>query len=1365
MKPIITIVVPVYNVEKYLSECLDSLLAQTYENLEILLINDGSTDDSEAIAKRYEQENPEKVHVHTKENAGPGPARNDGIQMAKGEYILFADSDDICEPNMVADLYEAIKKTDSQIAFCPYIRHGLHNEISVEAMFTLEAGKVYTGEDFLQQSDYQITTCSKLYQTAFIRQFQFPAIWYEDVAWLPVVMSYATKITYLPKTYYHYLRHEDSIVSSVSDQQVLGSLDAILFIKEHANPERKQQIAPFLANLIFFMCVRRAAFADRYIALLVQEKEYFLNNCDWEKEKELKTQINKYYEDYVPIPKVIYYDHFGKEELTPKEQQQIENWVGTLVEFDTKVICLNEENCDVHEDPAVEKAYEEKRYEIVGQYFKCKMLWEKGGIALSKQVKGEKYIVPLLLRSRAFFGFKGNGINEDIFAAAAGQRVIQDILSAFASHIEESEPLQEAFREVLLDKQHLEYSSALEQNFKRRYLTAYEEQVRIYATSVLTYNYGTGTTFASVEPTRTEISDTAYTSVDAVFLQNMQQVTPEYFTYHADQVRLKEYKKRYALQKRVLQLEERVARQNDRIRRLKETKEEFERVKRCKILWYPYLLFQKIFKRKKMSIWFGFLFAFLMTNMVSAEVTGGTTNGATIPQYEEVKTITVDEEYIAEYGEGNTATAINYALREAKTEASSKLQYKVVVPEGYYLMDNTLVIYSNTYLYCEGATFIKIKDAKASTSIRTSMEKNDGGYDQSSNIIVQGGTWDSSNYQSQYKDNFSVIKISHTNNLLLKNMVVKYTRNGHHLEMAAVKNATIEGCTFRDWVKDANNTNKEAIQLDLSNQRIFGGCPADDNLPCRDILIQNNLFWNVSRGIGSHSGMTGVYFENIRIINNTFESLDGHAVYAFNWKNVTIDKNRMKHSSGGIFFNYLPSDSIIWNVVTPLFNHKNNANLLIQNNVIGTCDNANTTIPIWVQGGRYDGNKFAKGNYDVANVLIRENTLNDSVGGGIVLRGTRNAQIYHNTIKSIKGTHGSNTRGVLLRECYATNVHHNRLEKIVGDGIVVTDNSSSVIVHTNQILSNTGNGVEVKGNAQASIFYNVITGNGKSGVALNGNSKNVYVTKNIITKNKAHGITGTIARGKIQKNTIIENKGSGISLAKAEKLLIKENRIQRNKKNGLDLSNTSGKSNVSNNVITGNKKNGVLARDTKASCIFRNNKVYKNSRKELLVTGTGTVRWNDFKRGNYVENYSVLPKTVRKISFQIEEKEVKQKGKDEDKESQSTDKQSSSKKKSKTTKKELRVTLSWKRAKYTGAYKLYRSEERKGTYQQIAYLDGKTKKYIDKNVKRGKTYYYKIIGFNTKGEGKYSKIFKCKIKKKEKKKTETKSEKNNRAGG
>lgn len=112
----ISVVVPVYNVENYLGSCLDSVLNQDFESFEIVVVNDGSTDGSLEIAKTYEARYPEKVRLISQENKGLGGARNTGIDNAKGEYIVFVDSDDTIKHDMLSSLYNEMTSSNADIA-------------------------------------------------------------------------------------------------------------------------------------------------------------------------------------------------------------------------------------------------------------------------------------------------------------------------------------------------------------------------------------------------------------------------------------------------------------------------------------------------------------------------------------------------------------------------------------------------------------------------------------------------------------------------------------------------------------------------------------------------------------------------------------------------------------------------------------------------------------------------------------------------------------------------------------------------------------------------------------------------------------------------------------------------------------------------------------------------------------------------------------------------------------------------------------------------------------------------------------------------------------------------------------------------
>lgn len=178
MKPEISIIVPVYNVEKYLSRCIESILKQTYQDYELIIINDGSPDNCDKIIEEYAQQDSRIVTI-CQDNQGLSAARNAGIAIAQGNYYMFVDSDDIIYPNCLSKLVMALEKNDADVSICGMIE--FEEEIGGIVQKNFEGIRVYDGRSACEkiydsnrnQASY-VSACAKLYKKDFFSECKFP---------------------------------------------------------------------------------------------------------------------------------------------------------------------------------------------------------------------------------------------------------------------------------------------------------------------------------------------------------------------------------------------------------------------------------------------------------------------------------------------------------------------------------------------------------------------------------------------------------------------------------------------------------------------------------------------------------------------------------------------------------------------------------------------------------------------------------------------------------------------------------------------------------------------------------------------------------------------------------------------------------------------------------------------------------------------------------------------------------------------------------------------------------------------------------------------------------------------------------------
>lgn len=211
----ISIIIPIYNVEKYLNKCIDSILNQTYSDLEIILVDDGSTDKSSEICEYY-KEIDNRIRVIHKKNGGLSEARNVGIDIAKGEYIAFLDSDDWADENLYKRLYQLSQKYSSDISMCSF--KWVQNE--KEVLNKIDEEIVYSNLEALNKiydKNYTniIVAWNKLYHRKLFDNLRYPVgKIHEDEFLTPILIHRANKISITNKELIYYRQNSNSITNS-----------------------------------------------------------------------------------------------------------------------------------------------------------------------------------------------------------------------------------------------------------------------------------------------------------------------------------------------------------------------------------------------------------------------------------------------------------------------------------------------------------------------------------------------------------------------------------------------------------------------------------------------------------------------------------------------------------------------------------------------------------------------------------------------------------------------------------------------------------------------------------------------------------------------------------------------------------------------------------------------------------------------------------------------------------------------------------------------------------------------------------------------------------------------------------------------
>lgn len=411
------------------------------------------------------------------------------------------------------------------------------------------------------------------------------------------------------------------------------------------------------------------------------------------------------------------------------------------------------------------------------------------------------------------------------------------------------------------------------------------------------------------------------------------------------------------------------------------------------------------------------------------------------------------------YSEGLQA-----ACAYCQEHASAKNILEIYVPAGTYKVEQTINIYNNTTIKLNAKAKLIRKKNNGIFLFGTDEEKKKcKGYNAWRNITFQGGTLDGNGKST------CLIQFSHATGINIRNVHFTNVKNGHFVQFAGSRKVTIYKCLFdkHSVSNPASNSNVEAVQLDILNKTHFPKGGVYDGTVNRDITITSNTFNGINRGLGSHSGEVGQYFDRILVKNNTFNKNTGYAIRATNWRNSQITGNVIRNCGSGILFtnitskgnNYYPVAGGVKRIVQ-------NLKSTIANNKISV---AKTPYPAVRFGISIFGEKLTsarkvkgvtipKGDYRVCGVNIKNNqiTLN-TPSHGIWLRGTYTSYVTKNKIYSL-ATGKTRFIGVYLADATA---------RINVTGNTVTDKKKAM---TYGICVNAPNkGTKLTGNKVSSV--------------------------------------------------------------------------------------------------------------------------------------------------------------------------------------------------------------------------------------------------------------------------------------------------------
>ena len=432
---------------------------------------------------------------------------------------------------------------------------------------------------------------------------------------------------------------------------------------------------------------------------------------------------------------------------------------------------------------------------------------------------------------------------------------------------------------------------------------------------------------------------------------------------------------------------------------------------------------------------------------------------------------------------------ITSALKEAFLFCASGegKHFNVKVPKGTYKVSSPITISDNTVLDLSDGVILE--NAENNSNILIS-KRNVTKYNGSKNIEILGGTL---TYSKDYKKKSCLVRLAHADNISFNNTVFELNNDSHHVEIAACRNITFEGCTFRDGRGSLSNTSGEALQIDILDETThFPSMPEYDGTMNKNIIVNKCVFKNLLRGVGTNSGIAGLYHKNIRITNCQFSNIRSTAISFMNYIESQISNNKITNCGEGIKYYMMMSDSNLHKMcyIEGKGSSKSDCSTVITSNSINVIRNEYVSKAVAINIFGNDVSKkdvpFKKANYYVGKINVINNIIKTQ-DVGIRMYDVRNSVISENEISG-----NSIDNGILLDSDSKSNEIAKNSVKGFDRGIYFKKGNSNKL--KSNTFENNRYGAYIADGIKAKVYRNTYKSNSKNNCLVAGQKKAYAIT-------------------------------------------------------------------------------------------------------------------------------------------------------------------------------------------------------------------------------------------------------------------------------